>query len=246
MRAPLIEARALTAGYGNVAVVRDLDLVVRPGEVVALLGANGAGKTTTVLTLAGELPALGGEVWWQGEPTRAPLYRRAQAGLGLVTEDRAVLMELTVAENLQVSRCEIDKVLDLFPELTQHLNRRVGLLSGGQQQMLALGRALGRGACLVLADELSMGLAPIIVDRLLAELRRAADRGAGVLLVEQHVHKAMELADRAYVMVRGQIAREGSAVELREDVDALVSSYLSADEGARAVTGPPLRRPSNG
>jgi branched-chain amino acid transport system ATP-binding protein len=225
----MIEARGLTAGYGSMVVVRDLDLRVDPGEVVALLGANGAGKTTTILTLAGELGPLGGDVLWRGRATKAPLHRRAKDGLGLITEDRAVLMTMTVAENLRVSRCDVARVLGLFPELTDHLHRRVGLLSGGQQQMLALGRSLGRNASVILADELSMGLAPVVVDRLLATLRAAADAGTGVLLVEQHVHKALEVADRVYVLVHGRVTLTAPAAELRGNVDEVLASYFATD-----------------
>jgi len=227
----VLEARGLVAGYGRDSiVVRDLDLAVAAGEVVALLGPNGAGKTTTLLTLSGDLPALGGEVRWRGAPTRAPLYRRAREGLGLVTEQRAVLMTMTVADNLRVSRCDPTRALALFPELEDHLPRRVGLLSGGQQQMLALSRALARDTTtMLLVDELSLGLGPVVVDRLLAAVRAAADTGVGVLLVEQHVHKALQVADRVYVMRRGHIELDGTADELRHRVEEIQASYL-ADE----------------
>ncbi len=224
----VLEARQLDAGYRrDLTIVRGLDLVVQPGEVVALLGANGAGKTTTLSTLAGELPALGGTVLWEGEPLTTPLFRRARKGLAFVTDERAVLMKLTAAENLRVGRCDTDHALRLFPELEPHLRRRVGLLSGGQQQMLALAIALARKPRVLLADELSLGLAPMIVDRLLQAVRTAADEGLGVLLVEQHVHKAMAVADRAYVMQRGEVRLSGTAAELRGRVDEIQQSYLS-------------------
>lgn len=226
----VLEARGLTAGYGSSAViVRDLDLNVAPGEVVALVGPNGAGKTTTILTLCGELTPLGGEVWMHGVPTTAPLHLRARQGLGLVTEERSVLMSMTVAENLRVGRCDRERVRALFPELEEHMGRRVGLLSGGQQQMLALARALARDTSVLLADELSLGLAPIVVDRLLRAVRAAADAGVGVLIVEQHVHKAMEIADRVYVMRRGHIEMSGTTAELRDRVEEIQASYLAAD-----------------
>ena len=224
-----LEARGLTAGYGSSSViVRDLDLAVAPGEVVALLGPNGAGKTTTILTMCGELPPIGGEVLLHGEPTSAPLHQRARRGLGLVTEERAVLMGLTVAENLRVGRCDRERALALFPELEEHLERRVGLLSGGQQQMLALARALSRDTRVLLADELSLGLAPIVVDRLLRAVRSAADGGVGVLLVEQHVHKALQISDRVYVMRRGRIEVSGTTEELRDRVEEIQASYLAS------------------
>jgi branched-chain amino acid transport system ATP-binding protein len=234
---PLIEARGLRAGYGRVEIVRDLDLEVRPGEIVALLGPNGAGKTTTLLTLAGELSPLGGEVKWMGVPTTAPLYLRARQGLALVTEERAVLMRLTAAENLRVSRCDVGRALDLFPELEPHLDRKVGLLSGGQQQMLALARSLARPTTPLLADELSLGLAPLIVDRLLRAVRSAVDNGdgVGVLLVEQHVPKALEVADRVLVMRRGQLELEGTVDEAQARLAEIQSLYLSHGEAVDGV-----------
>ncbi|HEY9564430.1 MAG TPA: ABC transporter ATP-binding protein [Nocardioides sp.] len=228
----LVVARGLTAGYSAVPIVRDLDLEVQPGEVVALIGANGAGKTTTLSTLSGELPPLAGEILFDGHPPAGPLHVRARRGLGLVTEERSVLMRLTVAQNLAVARCDTANAYALFPELQEHARRPVGLLSGGQQQMLALARALGRRPTLLLADELSLGLAPIIVDRLLRTIRAAADDGLGVLLVEQHVHKALRIADRAYVMQRGRIVLHGTAADLREQLGEIQSTYLTSHRGA--------------
>jgi ABC-type branched-subunit amino acid transport system ATPase component len=227
----LLETAGLRAGYGNVEIVRGLDLRVEPGEVVALLGANGAGKTTTLLTISGELDPLGGEVRVLGCRDRDPLHIRARRGLAFVTQERAVLMNLTLAENLRVSRCDIGRAVALFPELEVHLDRRVGLLSGGQQQMLALARGLARGSRLLLVDELSLGLAPLVVDRLLRVVRTAADDGIGVLLVEQHVHKAMAVADRILVMRRGVIELEGSAAELRDRLDDIQDAYLRPEAG---------------
>jgi branched-chain amino acid transport system ATP-binding protein len=218
VKGPLIGADELDAGYGSTVVVRDLSLHVDEGEVVALLGPNGAGKTTTLRALCGELPALGGKVLMDGAPTSAPLFRRVRAGLGLVSEERSVLMGLTVLENLRVSRCDIDLALDLFPELEEHLRRRAGQLSGGQQQMVALARALARRPKALLADELSFGLAPRVIDHLLSAVRAAADRGLGVLLVEQHVHKVLAIADRAYVMRQGRVVLHGKRGRRRAHV----------------------------
>jgi branched-chain amino acid transport system ATP-binding protein len=233
----LIEARGLRCGYGSdIVIVPELELEVHPGEVVALLGANGAGKTTTILTLAGALPALGGEIFWNGELTKSPLHWRARNGLALVTEERAVLTKLTVAENFRVCGCDRDRALELFPELSEHLSRKVGLLSGGQQQMLALAWALARPTTTVLlADELSLGLAPLVVERLLRVVRQAADSGVGVLLVEQHVHKAMTVADRAYVLQRGRVQVEGTVEDLRDRVDEIQASYLSVGDEGQAI-----------
>lgn len=234
----LIEARGLRCGYGNdIVIVPELDLEVHPGEVVALLGANGAGKTTTILTLAGALPALGGEIRCGGALAKSQLHRRARNGLALVTEERAVLTTLTVAENFRVCGCDRDRALELFPELSAHLSRKVALLSGGQQQMLALAWALARPMTTVLlADELSLGLAPLVVERLLRVVRQAADSGIGVLLVEQHVHKAMTVADRAYVLQRGRVQIEGRVVDLRDRLDEIRASYLSGGTDGDAIT----------
>jgi ABC-type branched-subunit amino acid transport system ATPase component len=224
---PLLRVEGLVAGYGKVSVVRDVDLEVGEGEVVALLGPNGAGKTTTLLTIAGDLAPLAGAVRFLDLDENAPLHERSRAGLALVTDARAVFTRLTVAENLRVFRTTADAVVELFPELEPHLNRRVALLSGGQQQMLALGLAISRQPAVLLADELSLGLAPMVVDRLFSALRSAAATGVGVVLVEQHVHKALKIADRVYVMDRGRIAISGTAVELRARVDEIQSSYLA-------------------
>jgi ABC-type branched-subunit amino acid transport system ATPase component len=141
-----------------------------------------------------------------------------------------VLTTLTVEQNLRVARADKRYVLELFPELADHLGRKVGLLSGGQQQMLALGQALGRRPDALLSDELSLGLAPIIVDRLLQAVRAAANEGLAVLLVEQHVHKAMHVADRVYVLRRGRVRLSGTVEELRGRVDEIQSSYLDAEQ----------------
>jgi branched-chain amino acid transport system ATP-binding protein len=210
------------------AVVRDIDLQVGPGEVVALLGPNGAGKTTTLLTLAGELPPLAGDVLFQGVGTKAPLFRRAQRGMGFVTEERSVFMQLTAAENLRVAGVSPEDAIELFPELTPLMQRTAGLLSGGEQQMLTLARAIARKPALLLADELSLGLAPLLVKRLLDTVRRVAtEQTTGVLLVEQHVRQALAVADRVYVMQRGQIVISGTVADVRGRLDEIEATYLS-------------------
>jgi branched-chain amino acid transport system ATP-binding protein len=225
---PAIEARDVSAGYGPQAVIHDLALEVRPGEVVALLGPNGAGKTTTLLALSGELPLLAGEVALDGAVSKAPLFRRAQRGLMFVTEEKSVFMGLTTRDNLKVAGVALDDALALFPELERRLDVRGGLLSGGEQQMLSLARGLCRQPRVLLADELSMGLAPMVVTRLLQAVRDAADQqGTAVLLVEQHVRQALRYADRAYVMRRGRIALSGSATELGGRLAEIEDSYLA-------------------
>ena len=229
---PLLEARGLHCGYGTVEIVRDLSLEVRAGEVVALLGANGAGKTTTLLTLAGELKPLGGEVHFRGGTWTAPLYKRARQGMAFVTEERSVFPNLTTRQNLGVGRADIDQVTTLFPELTPLMSRRAGLLSGGEQQMLTLGRALARQPTLLLADELSLGLAPKTVARLLRAVRAAADTGVGALLVEQHVHRVLDIADRVYLLHQGRIEFSGTGAEARSNIDEIQATYLTADPAA--------------
>jgi branched-chain amino acid transport system ATP-binding protein len=225
---PVIEARNMSAGYGSLAAVRDLDLHVQPGEVVGLLGANGAGKTTTILALSGELAPMSGEVRFLGDATRSPLARRARQGLALVTEEKSVFMRLTTAENLRLGRGGLDRAIEIFPQLRDHLSRRAGLLSGGQQQILTLARALAADPRILLADELSLGLAPIIVQQLFEVIRRAADeRGVGVLLVEQHVRSALEVADRLYILQRGRCVLQGPADELRKSLGEIERSYLA-------------------
>jgi branched-chain amino acid transport system ATP-binding protein len=230
----VLEARRVSAGYGPQPVIHEVDLVVRPGEVVGLLGANGAGKTTTLLTLAGELPLLSGEVVLDGAVTTAPLYRRARQGLTFVTEEKSVFMGLSTRDNMRVAEVDVDRALDLFPELARRINVRAGLLSGGEQQMLTLARALSRRPRVLLADELSMGLAPIIVKRLLEAVVDAAKRdGTAVLLVEQHARKALEYADRAYVMRRGHIELSGTAGELLRQISDIEDRYLAAGTADR-------------
>ena len=226
---PALEARAVSAGYGPQPVIHDIDIVVPPGEVVGLLGANGAGKTTVLLTLAGELPLLSGEVLINGTATTAPLHRRARDGLTFVTEEKSVFMGLTARDNLRVADVDSEKAIEVFPELERLLDVRAGLLSGGEQQMLTLARALSREPRVLLADELSMGLAPIVVKRLLdAVVRVARQQQTAVLLVEQHVRKALEYCDRAYVMHRGRIELSGTASEMLGRIGEIEDRYLTA------------------
>ena len=224
-----VEARGLTAGYGGTPAVHDLDLEVRAGEVVALLGANGAGKTTTLLALAGEVAPISGTITFHGDSRRRRLHQRARSGLGFLTEERCVFMELTGWQNLRLGRGSADKALEFFPELEQHLAKKVGLLSGGQQQMLALGRVLACEPKVLLADELSLGLAPLVVERLLAAVRRAADDGVAVVLVEQHVRQALAIADRVQVLRRGRVVMSGAAADLRDDAEGIAAHYLSGE-----------------
>jgi branched-chain amino acid transport system ATP-binding protein len=225
---PLLEARDLVCGYGGVAAVRGLNLQVNPGEIVGLLGANGAGKTTTLLALCGELAPMSGEVSFLGSTNRMSLAQRSRQGLALVTEERSVFMGLTTAENLRLGRGDPERALEIFPLLRDHLQRRAGLLSGGQQQILTLARALAAQPRILLADELSLGLAPIIVQQLFEAIRRAVDeQGVGVVLVEQHVRSALQVADRIYILQRGRCVLEGTAAEMRGRLDEIEATYLA-------------------
>jgi branched-chain amino acid transport system ATP-binding protein len=222
-----LKAIGLWAGYGRQAIVRGIDLEITPGEIAVLLGPNGAGKTTTLMTLAGVLPQIKGEVALRGRVTTAPLHRRVQAGLGFVSDERCIFRSLTVRDNIRVGRGDAEVALDLFPELASRVATPAGLLSGGEQQMLAVARALSRRPKVLMVDELSLGLAPLVVDRLLQTIRRAADDGLGVLLVEQHVPKVLRYADRAYVLRRGLVAMEGTAEVIRTRLGEVEDAYLS-------------------
>lgn len=220
----------LTAGYGPQPVIRDISLHVEHGEVVALFGANGAGKTTALMAMSGVLPILSGEVRFDDEVMTVPLYKRARNGLSFVTEERSVFKTMTVADNLKVAGVEPDLALALFPELEKRLAVNAGLISGGEQQMLSLARAIARKPKLLFADELSLGLAPMVVTRLFVALREAASStGAGVLLVEQHVRKALLYVDRVYVMRRGLIHLSLTAAEAHDRVAEIEEAYLASE-----------------
>ena len=238
----ILAARGLSAGYGGQPVVHDLDFEVTPGEVVCLLGPNGAGKTTTMLALSGELTPLAGHVEFDGHVTKAPLHKRARQGLSYVTEERSVFKTLSARDNLRCGGVDPRAALEIFPELEKRLTVRGGLLSGGEQQMLTLARALCRRPRLLLADELSLGLAPLIVERLLQAVRSAADdSGTGVVIVEQHARKALKYADRVLVISRGRVRMSLSAGEVRAQLDDIEAHYLSgaqAEDVARVVETP--------
>ncbi len=219
---PLLEARDLCAGYGDLAAVRNVDLVLHRGEIAAVFGPNGAGKTTLLMTLAGALRPLSGVVLWQGVATTASLHKRVRSGMAFVPEERSVISGLTTLDNLRLGRGSVDDALEFFPQLTPLLGRRAGLLSGGEQQMLTLARAIASRPAALLVDELSLGLAPIIVDRLLDALRSAAvELGLAVLLVEQQARRAMRIADRWVLLRQGAVVATGDAASGIEELEGM-------------------------
>ena len=229
--APLLELRDLHAGYGGIDVLQGVDLEVCPGEVVALLGPNGAGNTTTLSVIAGLLEATSGDVLVAGRRVNgASPADLARCGLCLVPEGRGVFPNLTVRENLKMmtyggrSLSEIETVAyDRFPRLADRGNQTAGTLSGGEQQMLALARGLATDPALLILDELSIGLAPIIVEELYARVADVAALGVAILVVEQFAEVALGVADKAAIMTHGEVTHSGSPDEIRA---VLPQSYL--------------------
>jgi branched-chain amino acid transport system ATP-binding protein len=239
----LLEARNLTLGYGGVPIIHDLTLSIAPGEVLAMIGANGAGKTTTLLGLAGAIEPIGGSVVFEGSSQFRGLHLNARRGMALLTDDRSIFRELTVWENLRIGRGDPKVALSVFHQLEPLRDRKAGLLSGGEQQMLGLARVIAARPKLLLADELSLGLAPVVVKPLFQSIRRLADElGTGVILVEQHVRSVLQMADTAVVLQRGALSYNGPASDLRGDEERITRSYLSA-ETSSAEDAPPASTP---
>jgi len=236
-----LSCQGLRAGYGRLTVVRQFDLEVDAGSVVAILGPNGAGKTTLMATLAGLVPRLGGSVTVAGAPLPSGRPAAAsRAGVVLVPDDRALFSSLTVEENIAAARRKggppVRSILDTFPALEPRWTLRAGALSGGEQQMVALARAMIQQPKVLLIDEMSMGLAPIIVETLLPVVRNVADAtGAVVVLVEQHVQLALEVADVAMVLVHGEIVLRGAPSDLAADPARLEAAYLGAGSTVAAA-----------
>jgi branched-chain amino acid transport system ATP-binding protein len=213
-------------------VARDISFTLQPNKVLTVLGPNGAGKTTLLTTLAGFLPPRAGTILMDGVPVKGASARRMnRAGLVLIPDFRALFTGLTSVQNLKLAAArgvDIDEIFQLFPALAQRGRLRVGDLSGGEQQILAIARALVQSPRLLLIDEMSKGLAPIAVESLMPVIRRVADEhGAAVIMVEQHVQLALEVADEAMVMVHGSIVLSGSAGTFRRDTSAVEAAYMS-------------------
>jgi len=242
-----LRLEALSVPRGGHPVVREVSMEIPPGQVTTLLGANGAGKSTLVLAIGGVLRPSGGRVLLgDRDVTGMRPERIRSAGVAVVPEGRRLLSDLTVHDNLRVatyalSRGDaakgIDYALELFPELQKRWDIQARLLSGGEQQMLVLAQALVSQPKVVLVDELSLGLAPIVVKRLVPTIQAVASDGVGVLLIEQFAHMALSLAKTAYVLEGGRIRYEGRADELRNRPDLLHSAYLSAEEIAEEAAG---------
>ena len=238
MSAPLLELSGLELAYGHTLAVKGIDLTVTAGSVVCLIGANGAGKTTTLRAVSGLLRPRAGSIRFDGrEISRQPSHRIAAAGISQVPEGRQVFAGLSVAENLRLGAFLLpegaelqrrrDGVLARFPRLRERLEEPAGLLSGGEQQMVALGRALMAEPRLLLLDEPSMGLAPMLVEEIFAIIAELKREGRTILLVEQNAEAALEIADRAYVLESGRVALEGPAAEVAHD-PAVVAAYLGS------------------
>lgn len=238
---PLLELRGIRAGYGTLTVLHDVDIRIGAGQIVAVLGANGAGKSTLAAAISGQLRLRQGTVALDGRSIdRLPAYRRARLGIAHCPEGRQVFAELTVAENLslavpwRVPRREVtsrrNAVERIFPALAARMGQRAGSLSGGEQQMLAIGRALMVQPRLLLCDEVSLGLAPIVVDNLYEALLKVNDAGVALVLIEQDVHRSLAVASWAYVLDRGQVTYSGLPTALLAD-ELLTASYFGDDGG---------------
>ena len=200
---------------------------MRPGEVLALLGANGAGKSTTLMALAGHLKPSSGRVLLHGRVCTDPMERRVRNGVAVVTQERCVFMRLTARANLMLGGGDVGEAVRLFPEIEPHLERRTGLLSGGQQQILALARAMSTKPKILLVDEVTIGIAPLVAQRLLGAIRSAADEhGVAVVLVEQYAKRALSYSDSACVMQRGRVLINDASSSMSTRLAEIESAYL--------------------
>jgi len=231
---PAIELRNITSGYGTTTILRNINLIVEQGSVTALLGPNGAGKSTLLKTISGLIrPTVGHITFEDSDISSLPPNKRAALGLCHIPEGRGVFTSMTVRENLALQAKPgheaeaIEKGIEAFPILGQRLAQKVGTLSGGQQQMLSMARAYTQNPKVILVDEGSLGLAPIVVDEIFEFLATVATQGASLLIVDQFVVRALALATRAYVMTRGEIVFRGTSAELQES--DVFDRYLGSD-----------------
>ena len=236
MTEPLLDISGLKVAYGGIHAIKGIDLHVSQGELVALIGSNGAGKTTTLKTLAGLLQPAGGKVHYGGNSLHnVAAHQRAAMGIALVPEGRGVFARMTIAENLLMGAysrsdndeiaADLEKMYRLFPRLGERMHQLAGTLSGGEQQMVAMARALMSRPRLLMLDEPSMGLAPLMVQKIFDTIRNIAALGMSILLVEQNAKLALEVAQRGYVMESGRITLSGAAGELLGS-DAVQRAYL--------------------
>ena len=226
--APLLQLRDLKIAYGQIKAVKGIDLELFEGELVSLIGANGAGKTTTLNAIAGTLSSSGGDLLYRGESiVSLPTHKRLRAGIALVPEGRGIFTRLTVEENLRMGaytrndqdgiEADLDNVYKMLPRVKERLAQVAGTLSGGEQQMVAIGRALLSRPKLLLLDEPSMGLAPLIVEKIFEVIQTVQKQGVSILLVEQNANLALGFSSRAYVMESGKISLTGSGKDLLDD-----------------------------
>jgi branched-chain amino acid transport system ATP-binding protein len=242
----VLQIQGFDGGYSGMAVVRGLDLTVNAGEIVALLGSNGAGKTTTLLSVSGFLPVISGDIKVFGESIRGKRpHSVARTGLAYVPDYRGLFFQLTAEENIRLGarkrQPDFDRLFTVFPAMKRYLGVKCGVLSGGEQQAVALARALASEPRMLMVDEMTTGLSPTIVKDMFPTLRTIADQGVGVLLVEQNVLLALEIADRAYVLSHGDLVMKGSGSELAANMHLVEASYLGEhaldEELAPGVSG---------
>ena len=234
----LLEVKDLQVFYGQIQAIKGISFDVEEGEIVTLIGANGAGKTTTMKTLSGVRPVRAGSIRFRGEEiTNAPSHKRVGMGLCQAPEGRGIFPGMSVKENLEMgmylrkdaksaaAEADLENVLTLFPRLRERYTQAGGSMSGGEQQMLAIGRALMSNPKLLLLDEPSMGLAPMLINQIFAIIRKINNQGVTVLLVEQNASKALKIANRAYVLETGSIVKSGPGLELLDD-PSVKAAYL--------------------
>ena len=234
----MLSIHNLSVHYGVIQALHEISLEIQKGEIVTLIGSNGAGKTTTLAALSGLIAPSSGQIRFEDADLLAsPAHQRVSSGLVQVPEGRRIFGDLTVAENLDLGAYarrdkanlgkELDEIYALFPRLAERKNQTAGTMSGGEQQMLAVGRALMSRPRLLLLDEPSLGLAPLLVKEIFGVVKRIRESGVTVLLVEQNAHMALEIADRAYVLETGHIVMEGAAKEIAGD-NRIKAAYLGA------------------